>query len=64
MTKLMERGPVPIDRLEIGRRRRNLHEIAGRVVVGAPAADSEIEDDCLPKTRPIAFSDSPRFQRP
>src|SRR5882672_2450750 len=42
MTELMERGPVPIDRLEIGRRRRHLHEIAGRVVVGAPAADSEI----------------------
>jgi hypothetical protein len=42
MTELMERGPVPIDRLEIGRRRRHLHEIGRRVVVGARTADAEI----------------------
>ena len=42
MTELMECGPVPIDRLEIGRRRRHLHEIARRVVVGARTADAEI----------------------
>ena len=35
MTELMESGSVPIDRLEIGSRRRHLHEIARRVVVGA-----------------------------
>src|SRR5882672_8430915 len=42
MTELMERGPVPIDWLEIGSRRRHLDEIARRVVVGARTADSEI----------------------
>jgi hypothetical protein len=42
MTELMERGPVPIDRLEIGSRRRHLHEIARSVVVGARTADAEI----------------------
>src|SRR6267154_2365343 len=42
MTELMERGPVPIDRLEIGSRRRHLHEIARRVIVGVSAADAEI----------------------
>jgi len=33
---------VPIDRLEIGRRRRDLHEITRRVVVGACTPDAEI----------------------
>ena len=33
---------MPVDRLEIRGRRRHLHEIAGRVVVGARAADAEI----------------------
>jgi hypothetical protein len=33
MTELMESGPVPIDWSEIGRRRWDLHKIAGRVVV-------------------------------
>ena len=42
MTELMECGPVPIDRLEIGRWRWHLHEIARRVVVGACTADAEI----------------------
>src|SRR3954467_9290503 len=42
MTKLMESGSVPIDRLEIGSRRRHLHEIARRVVIGACTADAEI----------------------
>ena len=42
MTEFMERGPVPIDRFEIGRRRRHLHEIVRRVVVGACTADAEI----------------------
>ena len=41
-TELVECGAVPIDRFEIGRRRRHLHEIAGRVVVGAGTADAEI----------------------
>src|SRR6266567_4149430 len=42
MTELMECSPVPIDRFEISRRRWHLHEIAGRVVVGARTADAEI----------------------
>ena len=42
MTELMERGPVPIDRFEISRRRWHLHEIARHIVVGARAADAEI----------------------
>src|SRR6202166_4239971 len=42
MTELMECGPVPIDRFEVSRRRWHLHEIAGRVVVGARTADAEI----------------------
>jgi hypothetical protein len=42
MTELMECGPVPIDRFEISHRRRHLHEITRRVVVGARTADAEI----------------------
>jgi len=42
MTEFMKSGPVPIDRLEIGSRRWDLHEIARRVVVGARTADAEI----------------------
>src|ERR1700712_3154155 len=42
MTEFMKCGPVPIDRLKIGSRRRDLHEIARRVVVGARTADAEI----------------------
>src|ERR1700675_3389792 len=42
MTEFMKCGPVPIDRLEIGRRRWHLHEIARLVVVGARTADAEI----------------------
>jgi len=42
MTELVECGPVPIDRLEIGSRRRHLHEIARCVVVGARTADAEV----------------------
>ena len=39
----MECGSVPIDRLEIGLRRRHLHEIVRRAVEGARAADAEID---------------------
>jgi hypothetical protein len=42
MSELMKCGPVPIDRFEIGIRRRHLHEIARRGVVGARTADAEI----------------------
>src|ERR1700738_4029628 len=42
MTEFMECGPVPIDRLEIGSRRGDLHKIARRVVVGARAPDAEL----------------------
>src|SRR5206468_11942907 len=51
MAEFMESGSVPVDRLEIGSRRRHLHEIARRVVVGARTADAEIRagrrDQCL-----------------
>ena len=43
MAKLMEGGAVPVDRLEIGCRRRHLHEIARRAVEGPVAADAEID---------------------
>ena len=42
MTKLMERGPVPVDRLEIGVGPRHLDEVAASGVEGAFAADAEI----------------------
>jgi hypothetical protein len=42
MTELMESSSVPIDRLEIGSRRWDLHKIARRVVVGARTADAEM----------------------
>jgi hypothetical protein len=42
MPELMESRPVPIDRLEIGRWGWHLHEVAGRVVVGAYTANAEI----------------------
>jgi hypothetical protein len=40
--KLVKGGAVPVDRFEIGSRRRDLHEIAGRAVEGALAADAEL----------------------
>src|SRR5450756_2018814 len=42
MRQFVEGRAVPIDRFEVSRRRWHLHEIARRVVVGAPAADAEI----------------------
>jgi hypothetical protein len=42
MTEFMKCCPVPIDRFEIGSWRRHLHEIAGRIVVGARAPNAEI----------------------
>jgi len=38
----VEGGAVPIDRFEIGGRRRDLHEVVRRAVKGAAAADAEI----------------------
>ena len=42
MAELMQRGPVPVDRLEIGLRRRYANEVAEHVVVGALPADAEV----------------------
>src|SRR6185312_2634863 len=41
--KFMQRSAVPIERLEIGRRRRHLHVILRRRVEGAIAADAEVD---------------------
>src|SRR5215831_4786833 len=41
MTELMQRGPVPIDRLEIGLRRRDLHIVFSRCIECAIAANME-----------------------
>ena len=38
-----------------------IHQVGGNTP-GATVADA-MPEDCLPKARPIAFSDSPRFQR-
>ena len=43
MTEFMQRGAVPIDRLEIGLRRRDLHIVFGRRVEGAIAADAKVD---------------------
>jgi hypothetical protein len=43
MGQFMERRAVPIDRLEIGRRRRHLHVILRRRIEGAIAADAEVD---------------------
>ena len=40
--ELMTDGAVPVDRLEISRRRRHLDEIGARHIEGAIAADAEI----------------------
>jgi hypothetical protein len=42
MREFVKRGPMPIDRLKVSRRRRDLHEIAARIIVGARAADAEV----------------------
>ena len=42
VTELVERRPVPVDRLEIGVGPRHLHVILRRAVEGAVAADAEI----------------------
>src|SRR5258708_33243621 len=41
MTEFMQRGAMPIDRLEIGLRRRDLHVVFGRSIEGALAANVE-----------------------
>ena len=41
MTELMQRGAVPVDRLEIGLWRRDLDIVFGRCVEGAIAADTK-----------------------
>ena len=41
MTEFMQRGAMPVDRLEIGLWRRDLHVIFGRSVEGAIAADTK-----------------------
>src|ERR1700722_522895 len=42
MTELVERGPVPVDRLEIGVRPGHLHVIVRGAVEGTVAADAKI----------------------
>jgi hypothetical protein len=42
MTQLMTDGPVPVDRLEISRRRRHLDVVGARDVERAAAADTQI----------------------
>src|SRR5216684_1252092 len=41
MTEFMQRGAMPVDRLEIGLRRRDLHVVFGRSIEGALAANVE-----------------------
>ena len=43
VTELVERGAMPVDRLEIGMRRRDLHVIFDRGVERAIAADTKID---------------------
>ena len=43
VTELMQRGAVPVDRLEIGLRRRHLHIVVRWCVEGAAAADAEVD---------------------
>ena len=43
MRKLVKRRPMPIDRLEEGLRRRDLHEVVQRVVERPCAANPEID---------------------
>src|SRR6516165_8785833 len=51
MTELMECGPMPVDRLEIGMGRRDLHVVFDRCVERTIAADTEIDahglDECF-----------------
>ena len=42
MTEFVQRGAVPVDRLEIGLRRRDLHVVFGGSIEGAIAADAEV----------------------
>ena len=46
MPDFVERGPVPVDRFEIGLRRRHLHEIVPRIVERPLATDPEIHAGC------------------
>lgn len=43
MTQLVQCGPVPVDRFEIGLGRRDLHIVERRHIEGAIAADAEID---------------------
>src|SRR6185437_5687840 len=43
MTELVQRRAMPVDRLEIGLRRRHLHIVVRGHVEGAAAADAEVD---------------------
>ena len=43
VAELMQRRAVPVDRLEIGLRRRHLHIVLRRHIEGAIAADAEVD---------------------
>ena len=43
VAELVERCAVPIDRLEVGLRRRHPHEVGAHVVIGLVAADPEVD---------------------
>lgn len=42
MAELMQGGAVPVDRLEMGLRPRDLHKVVGRAVEGLIAADPKV----------------------
>jgi hypothetical protein len=43
--QLMQRGPVPVDRLEIGSRSRHLNVVVARTVEGPVAPNTEVDPD-------------------
>ena len=43
MAELVQGRAVPVDRFEIGLRRRDHHEVGARRVEGAVAADAEVD---------------------
>ncbi len=62
MPQLVQGGAVPVDRLEIGLRRRDHHEVRTRRIEGAVAADAEV-DAGRPDQRLDARLDQARRRR-
>lgn len=63
VTKFVQRRPVPVYRLEIGGRRRDLHIVEGRHVERPVAADAEVDAGRLDERLDLGLDQAGRRRR-